>query len=74
MESNRKLIEIFEAKSKAKLDEIWGEEHTNRYTVGVATAANETTPVMIARSSEAVTTTVDLELLPRQDVEQKGEE
>ena len=26
VESNRKLIEIFEAKIKAKLDEIWGEE------------------------------------------------
>jgi len=25
VESNRKLIEIFEAKIKAKLDEIWGE-------------------------------------------------
>jgi len=24
VESNRKLIEIFEAKIKAKLDEIWG--------------------------------------------------
>ena len=24
LESNRKLIEIFEAKIKAKLDEIWG--------------------------------------------------
>lgn len=24
VESNRKLIEIFEAKVKAKLDEIWG--------------------------------------------------
>ena len=26
VEANRKLIEIFEAKIKAKLDEIWGEE------------------------------------------------
>jgi len=25
VESNRKLIEIFEAKIKAKLDEVWGE-------------------------------------------------
>jgi len=25
VEANRKLIEIFEAKIKAKLDEIWGE-------------------------------------------------
>jgi hypothetical protein len=25
VESNRKLIEIFEVKIKAKLDEIWGE-------------------------------------------------
>jgi restriction endonuclease S subunit len=26
VESNRKLIEIFEAKIKAKLDEIWGDD------------------------------------------------
>jgi len=26
--SNRKLIEIFEAKIRAKLDEIWGEEES----------------------------------------------
>ena len=28
VESNRKLIEIFDAKIKAKLDEIWGEEES----------------------------------------------
>ena len=28
LESNRKLIEIFEEKIKAKLDEIWGEEES----------------------------------------------
>ena len=29
IESNRKLIEIFEAKIKAKLDEIWGGHDEN---------------------------------------------
>ena len=37
VESSRKLNEIFEAKIKAKLDEIWGEKDTHREAASTKT-------------------------------------
>ena len=40
LETERKLVEIFEKKIQAKLAEIWGEEKTNPITADLKTGDN----------------------------------